>query len=93
MSKTFDSGCGLQKMFHRPPLIYALGVFSTPPKPMVFHRFLMVSGNAPWAPEPARSVNNYEKHTISSENTDSGRKWGVLLDVFRVLKCRQGPWP
>ena len=36
-----------------------LNAFSTPAKPMISHRYFMVSGNASWAPEPARSVNNF----------------------------------
>ena len=42
-----DRSCGLMDMYILVMVMYALGRISTPPKPMAFHRFSMVPGNAP----------------------------------------------
>ena len=52
------SGLWAVGMLHRPWIIYALEGFLHPSKTYGFHRYFDGSGNAPWAPEPARSVNN-----------------------------------
>ena len=51
-----DWGCGLTDIYILVWIIYALGGFSTPPKPMLFHRFSMVPGNAPGRQNPGGAL-------------------------------------
>ena len=70
------SGCGLRDIYILVMIIYALEGISTPPKPMVFYRFLMVLGNAPGAPEPWRSLNNYHSPRVD---------YNMIITVITIL--------
>ena len=51
-----DWSCGLMDIYILVLVIYALGGISTPPKPMLFHRFSMVPGNAPGRQNPGGAL-------------------------------------
>ena len=50
------SGCGLMDIYILVTVMYALAPLSTPPKPMLFHRFSMVPGNAPGRQNPGGAL-------------------------------------
>ena len=71
-----DLGCGLQDVYISLLLMYALERFSTPPKPMLFHRFSMVPGNAPGRQNPGGAL------TINS--------WGMSPARLIILRRSSG---